>query len=185
MSFFLRIFLSFQSYRKGKEDKTSMEELFTRQCRRVYRVAMIYLKNASDAEDAVQNVFLKYMEKDISFCDQDHENAWFITVTRNYCKDVLKSFWRKRVEIGELPELGAETKEESQLREQIMHLPVKYREVLYLYYYEEYSVREMAKILGRKESTLQTQLATARKKLRIELEKEGVQYGKRENERCI
>lgn len=66
-----------------------------------------------------------------------------------------------------------------------MHLPVKYREVLYLYYYEEYSVREMAKILGRKESTLQTQLATARKKLRIELEKEGVQYGKRENERCI
>ena len=65
---------------------------------------------------------------------------------------------------------------ESDVLIHMMKLPVKYREVLYLYYYEAYSVGEMSKMLDRKESTIQTQLATARKKLKIELEKEGFIY---------
>jgi RNA polymerase sigma-70 factor (ECF subfamily) len=139
-------------------------------------MAMLYLKNAADAEDAVQNVFLKYMEKDITFASESHENAWFITVTRNYCKDVLKTFWRKRVELGDIPEAGETGREPSDLLTQIQALPAKYREVLYLYYYEEYSIREMASILHRKESTIQTQLAAARKRLREHLEREGLEY---------
>jgi RNA polymerase sigma-70 factor (ECF subfamily) len=139
-------------------------------------VAILYLKNAADAEDAVQNVFLKYIEKDITFASESHENAWFITVTRNYCKDVLKAFWRKRVELGEIPETGETDREQSDLLSQIQTLPAKYREVLYFYYYEEYSIREMASILHRKESTIQTQLAAARKQLRTHLEREGLKY---------
>jgi RNA polymerase sigma-70 factor (ECF subfamily) len=97
-------------------------------------------------------------------------------VTRNYCKDVLKAFWRKRVELGKIPETGETGREPSGLLTQIQALPAKYREVLYLYYYEEYSIREMASILHRKESTIQTQLAAARKQLREHLEREGLEY---------
>jgi RNA polymerase sigma-70 factor (ECF subfamily) len=154
----------------------NLQELFERQNMRVYRVAILYLKNAADAEDAVQNVFLKYIEKDITFASESHENAWFITVTRNYCKDVLKAFWRKRVELGEIPETRETDHEQSDLLSQIQTLPAKYREVLYFYYYEEYSIREMASILHRKESTIQTQLAAARKQLRTHLEREGLKY---------
>jgi RNA polymerase sigma-70 factor (ECF subfamily) len=139
---------------------------------------MLYLRNAADAEDAVQNVFLKYIEKGISFESENHENAWFITVTRNYCKDVLKAFWKKRVDLGEVPESADAEKKPDELLSWIWELPAKYREVLYLYYYEEYSIREMSALLHRKESTIQTQLAAARKRLRANLEREGLEYEK-------
>lgn len=149
-----------------------LREVFERQNRRIYRLAMLYLKNVADAEDAVQNVFLKYIEKEVFFEDVARETAWFIAVTRNYCKDQLRSFWKKRVDMGEIPEPVTWEKTDYELYEQIMKLPDKYREVLYLYYYEDYSVREMADILSRNGSTIQTQLADARKKLKSELEKE-------------
>jgi RNA polymerase sigma-70 factor (ECF subfamily) len=154
----------------------NLRELFERQNKRVYRVAMLYLKNEADAEDAVQNVFLKYMKKGIVFESEGHENAWFIIVTRNYCKDVLKAFWRKKVDLGEIPEQVETERETGFLLSHIQELPQKYREVLYLYYYEEYSIRDMSVILHRKESTIQTQLAAARKRLQVILEREGVEY---------
>ncbi len=156
-----------------------IQQIFERQHRRVYRIAMMMLQNAADAEDAVQNVFLKFVEKGKEFNDEEHENAWFITVTKNYCKDQLKSTWHKQVDFGEIPEgTSPETEAEGDLLPYIMKLKDKYREVLYLYYYEEYSVKEMARILGRGESTLQTQLSAARGKLKKMLEKEGKEYGR-------
>jgi RNA polymerase sigma-70 factor (ECF subfamily) len=97
-------------------------------------------------------------------------------VTRNHCKDVLKAFWRRKVDFGELPEIVGAEQAHSSLYAQIAQLPAKYREVLYLYYYEEYSIREMSALLHRKESTIQTQLAAARKRLRKKLESEGLEY---------
>jgi RNA polymerase sigma-70 factor (ECF subfamily) len=82
----------------------NLQELFERQHRRVYRIAMMMLNNASDAEDAVQNIFMKYIEKGIEFTDEEHEKAWFITVTKNYCKDQLKAYWNRQVDMGEIPE---------------------------------------------------------------------------------
>ena len=157
----------------------NIQQIFERQHRRVYRIAMMMLQNSADAEDAVQNVFLKFVEKGQEFNDEEHENAWFITVTKNYCKDQLKSSWKKQVDFVEIPET-ASTEEEAEdiLLPYIMNLKEKYREVLYLYYYEEYSVKEMARILGRGESTLQTQLSAARGKLKKILEKEGKGYGR-------
>ena len=156
-----------------------LQQIFERQHRRVYRIAMMMLQNTSDAEDAVQNVFLKFVEKGQEFNDEEHENAWFITVTKNYCKDQLKSTWHKQVDFGEIPETASPQEEaDDSLLPYIMKLKEKYREVIYLYYYEEYSVKEMARILGRGESTLQTQLSAARGKLKKMLEKEGKGYGR-------
>ena len=155
-----------------------MKEIYERQGKRVYCIAMLYLKNKEDAEDAVQNVFIKLLDKPRSFESLEHEKAWFIMVTKNYCKDVLKSSWFRKVDLGTLPELVQEDKEEGELLIHIYSLGKKYREVVYLYYYEEYSVKEIARMLHRKESTIQTQLATARKKLRIKLEQEEMVWTK-------
>ena len=143
-----------------------LKDIFERQHKRVYRIAMLMLNNVSDAEDAVQNVFLKYIEKGSSFEDIEHEKAWFITVTRNYCKDQLKNFWKRNVDMGDIPEQIQEEEQDNELLEHIMKLPDKYKEVIYLFYYEDYSIKEMSKILDRKESTIQTQLSTARYKLK-------------------
>ena len=149
------------------------KEVYDRQSRTVYHLAMTYLKNTADAEDAVHNVFVNYIKKKPEFKNLEHEKAWFIVTTKNYCKNMLKNFWKSKVDIGDIPETNCgEKNEDSLLLDKIMELSVKYREVLYLYYYEEYSVREMSELLSRKESTIQTQLAAARQKLKNVLGKE-------------
>lgn len=153
--------------------------IYQRQYARVYRIGLLYMKNTSDAEDVVQSVFVKYIEKPEQFRDLEHEKAWFITVTRNRCKDMLKNFWRNRVELGELPERMNQESEEIDLLPYIFQLAPKYREVLYLYYYEGYSTEDMAKLLKRNTSTIRTQMANARNKLKKILEQEGVsEYGR-------
>lgn len=151
-----------------------IQAIYQRQYARVYRIGMLYMKNTSDAEDVVQSVFVKYIEKPEQFRDLEHEKAWFITVARNRCRDMLKNFWRSRVELGELPEqMGAET-EGTDLLPYIFQLAPKYREVLYLYYYEGYSTQDMAKLLKRNSSTVRTQMENARNQLKKILEQEGV-----------
>lgn len=151
------------------------KEVYDRQFPRVYRLALLYLKAPSDAEDIAQNVFLKYLKKPKSFKDISHEKAWFITVTRNCCKDYLKSFWRQNVDLGDFPEREAESAGESVL-DVMLKLPAKYREVLYMYYYEGYKAGEIAKMLKRNESTVCTQLSAGREKLRELLDREGYSY---------
>ena len=144
-----------------------IKEVYDRQSRTIYHLAMTYLKNTADAEDVVQNVFVNYIKKKPEFKNQEHEKAWFIVATKNYCKNLLKNFWKSKVDMGDVPERNyEEKKEDSLLLDKIMELPVKYREVLYLYNYEEYSIREISELLSRKESTIQTQLAAARQKLK-------------------
>lgn len=155
-------------------------DIYNRQYIRIYHIAMLYLKNKSDAEDAVHNVFLKFMEKKIEFKDDKHEKAWFITATKNQCKDMLKNFWYRNIEFKSINLVPQEAENyentDSVVLQCIMKLPEKYREILYLYYYEENSVKEMSEILEKKESTLQSQLFYARKKLKELLLKEGVNY---------
>lgn len=139
----------------------------------VYRICLLYLRNRTDTEDAVQNIFLKAWEKQMSFRDASHEKAWFITVARNCCKDILKSCWKKKrvyledvktLKSSNIAELSRSEMDDTVL-DAVMELPARHREVLYLYYFEGYAVKEMAAILNRKESTIQSQLAAARKKL--------------------
>ena len=155
---------------------TEFREFYDRQVKRVYRLAMVLMGNISDAEDVTQTVFLKAWEKKPDFRDADHEIAWILTTTRNQCKDIHKSFYRrKRADLENAPELQVtlETQMDSEIWEALQSLAEKYRMVLYLYYYEGYSVRELSVILRRRESTLQTQLATGRKQMKSLLESKG------------
>lgn len=149
-----------------------LAKLYQRNVNRVYKLCYIYLKNAADAEDAVQSIFLKLLRSNVYFNDYEHEKAWFITTTKNHCKDILKSWWkRKRVDFETLPEIAsqAEYKQEKKIIVKLLALPEKYREVLHLYYFEEYSVKEIAELLKRNESTIRSQLQRGREKLKNDL----------------
>ncbi len=149
-----------------------LAEVYQRNVSSIYKLSYIYLKNTADAEDAVQSVFLKLLQKNMYFNDQTHERAWLITVTKNYCKNILRS-WRKHKWIGleALPEIASpEGKaDKTEIIAKLLALPKKYRVVLYLYYLEGYSVKEIASLIERKESTIQSQLQRGREKLKNDL----------------
>ena len=138
----------------------------------VFRVAYSYCKNQSDAEDIMQNTFLKLLQGNYEFCDEEHLKKWLIRVAINEAKNVRASFWkRKVVPISSCEEKGVsfDTLEQSMLFEAVRELTEKYRVVIHLYYYEGYAIKEIADILGIKETTVQTQLMRAREKLKERL----------------
>ena len=132
---------------------------------------MIHLKNYADTEDIFQTVFLKYVLSSVSFENEEHERAWFIRVTINACKDLLKNFFRSHtVSIDEVLEQPAEIQEDNrEVLEAVLSLPARYRDVVYLYYYEEYTAPEIGKILGKNVNTIYTLLNRAKKILRKKL----------------
>ena len=155
----------------SEANNTSFTEIYERNIDMVYRLCFILLKNTADADDAVQAIFLKLYKYNKPFHDREHEKAWLIVTTKNTCKDVLKSWWRsRRVDLDILPEKTHWDHDDQQrdILEQLLRLPEKYRTVLYLYYIEDYSIKEMSTLLNRKESTLQTQLAKGRSRLKAE-----------------
>ena len=137
----------------------------------VLRLCGVYLKNDADAEDIFQTVFLKYTLHEREFQNAEHEKAWFIRVTVNACKDLLKSFFRSRtVCMAELPDyLSDMTPERLAVMEAVWSLPRAYREVIYLHYYEGYTAPEIAGILNRNPNTVYTHLNRAKALLRESL----------------
>ena len=137
----------------------------------VRRLCMIYLKNYADTEDIFQNVFLKYATSSIKFENDEHEKAWFIRVTINKCKDLLKSFFRNRTvsldDIVEKPE--AILSDYREVLGAVLSLPQKYRNVVYLHYYEGYSAPQISHILGKNVNTVYTLLTRSKKMLREKL----------------
>lgn len=132
-------------------------------------IAYSYLGNSVEAEDVVQDVFLAYYQKAPVFTNQEHEKAWLLKVTANRCKNVQKSGWFRRVITGEeIPSYQEEA--HSEVMEAVLSLPVKYREVICLYYVEGYAIKEIARLLHRTPTSVGTQLQRARKKLKLELE---------------
>ena len=118
----------------------------------VRRICFCHLKNQADTEDVFQNVFLKYMLHDEPFESAGHEKAWFLRITINACKDYLKSFFRR-----------------NKVLEAVLALPAKYKDAIYLYYYEGYSAAEIGRILGKKENTVYSLLSRGRGMLRARL----------------
>lgn len=137
----------------------------------VYRVALHRLGNGADAEDAVQEVFLRLLTAKNVPEEDEALRHWLIRITVNYCRDLWKSPWRRRrVHVDQLPETPVfQQEEESALYREVMALPEKYRTVLDLFYYEELSVREIGEVLGIKESLVTTRLSRARRRLRERL----------------
>lgn len=138
----------------------------------VRRICMVHLKNYADTEHIFQTVFLKYVLYSEPFENEEHEKAWIIRVTINACKDLLKSFFRSRTtsldtlkEAAQVPDT-----EHSELLDAVLSLPEKYKNVVYLYYYEEYSAAEISRILKKNVNTVYTLLTRARHLLKQELE---------------
>ena len=134
----------------------------------VRRVCMIHLKNHADTEDIFQTVFLKYVTGTTEFESEKHEKAWFIRVTINACKDLLRSFFRSRtVSLDDLLEQPDQVPEDHrEVLEAVLALPDKYRDVVYLHYYEGYTAPEIGTILHKNPNTVYTLLTRARDELR-------------------
>ena len=141
----------------------------------VQRLCMVHLKNRADTEDIFQTVFLKYALTSVSFDSDEHEKAWLIRVTLNACKDLLKSIFRSRtVSLEELMEQPAQlSADHREVLEAVLSLPARYRDVVYLHYYEEYTAPEIARILGKNVNTVYTRLTRAKGLLREKLGGDG------------
>lgn len=133
----------------------------------ILRISYQYLKQTWDAEDICQSVFLKYLTQSPRFDSVEHEKAWIIRTTINTCKDYTKSaFFRRTVSLDEAPPLTAPEEPDSQLLELMKSLPENQRISLYLYYYEQYTTKEIGQCLGKSEATVAQYLSRGRRKLR-------------------
>ena len=151
------------------------EAFYERHWKYVYKLCFTYMKSASDAEDCAEDVFVKVLTGEITFDDEVHERKWLTVAAINLCKDRLKGWKRKAVmPIDDEPELAApEQEDRSDVLEAVQSLPVKYKDVIWLYYYEGYQTDEIAEILGRPPSTIRNQMRDARKLLK---DKPGGEY---------
>lgn len=134
----------------------------------VYKLAFSQTRDKNTSDDIYQEVFLRYIKKEPKFETEEHRKAWLIRVTINCCKKLWSSSWIKRtVALDENTMLEMfETKEENYLHCELIKLPMKYRAVIHLFYYEDLSVEDISKVLNRKPSTVRTQLTRARYKLK-------------------
>ncbi len=138
----------------------------------VYRLGIVYLKNEQDVQDMFQEVFLRLFEKQPVFESEAHEKAWLITVASNYCKNLLRTAWyRKTVPLDELCTCVTDPTDRDSIT-LLLELPIKYRQVIYLHYYEGYTTDEIGQILKVNPATIRTQLKRGRELLKQKLEAE-------------
>jgi len=135
----------------------------------VYRLALTRTKTKENSEEVYQEVFLRLSRKMPIFENEEHEKAWLIKVTINCSKNLLNSaFLRHTIDMKE--ELIFETKERHDIYYAVQELPLKYRTIIHLYYYEGYKINEICKILNTNENTIKSSLSRARKKLKEKIE---------------
>lgn len=151
-------------------EEAMFEHLFQKYKDMIYRVAFLYQKNEADALDIVQNTFIKLLKKN-DFNDEQHLKRWLLRVCINLCKNNLKSYWKRNVSVFE-EEFYQLENSDLKLQELVFKLAPKYKEVIHLYYYEGYSVKEISVILKISEAAVKQRLKRARTKLKIELEAE-------------
>ena len=138
----------------------------------LYRLCLVMLGDESDAEDAVQETLIKYLQKAPSFEDAEHEKAWLITVATNKCRDMLR-FRKRHPQIdSELFQEMSVNPSDSGILEALMTLPEKFRLVLLLYYVEEYPIADIAKTIGKTPSAVKMRLQKGRKLLEETYRKE-------------
>lgn len=157
-----------QKEKNSFPNKDALERLVKKYSDQMFRTAYFMCKNKSDAEDIVQETFIRYMQKKPQFQDENHEKAWLLRTAINLTKDYMKSFWNRKTS-GLDADIPCMMDEERELLDCIARLPCKYRIVIVLYYQEGYKIKEIAQILKRKESTIGSQLSKARELLRKEM----------------
>jgi RNA polymerase sigma-70 factor (ECF subfamily) len=159
----------------SKENKIMTDEQFTALAQTymdtVFRLAYSYMKSKADADDITQNVLLKLYTRDKPFESPEHIRNWLIRVTLNECKSAFRTLWRKTEDIADYANtLTMPTQEHRELFELVMSLPMKYRVVLYLFYYEGYTTAQIAQALHIQDATVRTHLTRGRQKLKTILQ---------------
>jgi len=141
---------------------------YERHWKYVYKVCYTYMKTEAEAEDCTEDVFVKVFKGDFAFENEEHERKWLIITACNLCKDRLKSYSRKNtVSIDEIEEPEApQVTDYREVQEAVRKLPEKYKQVVWMFYYDGYSTEEIAKVLERPPSTIRNQLSDARKLLK-------------------
>lgn len=134
----------------------------------VYRLALTRTKSKENSEDVHQEVFFRLSRKLPQFECEEHEKAWLIKVTINCSKNLLSSILKNTTELKE--EIIFETKERHDIYYAVQELPLKYRTIIHLYYYEGYKINEISKLLKINENTIKSRLARAREKLKERIE---------------
>ncbi len=156
--------------------EAELEECIGKYHGTVYRLALSYVRNSAEAEDICQSAFIKLWEQSSRGDAPENPKAWLVTVTINLSKNLLRSIrFTRCTELEEnIPSVSVLTDDETELFQAVTKLPPKYRTVIHLYYYEEYSVKEIAEITGASETVVTTRLYRAREKLKKTLLKEGI-----------
>jgi RNA polymerase sigma-70 factor (ECF subfamily) len=150
----------------------SITQAVTKYADMLVRVCFTYMKNIHDAEEIAQEAFIRLIEKQPSFQSDEHQKAWLLRVAINLCKNRLKSPWLRRTQTLEGSDLPSFTPEESEVLSAVQQLPLRYRSVIHLYYYEGYKVSEISTLLGNKESTIASWLHRGRGILKTKLKED-------------
>ena len=152
-------------------DMNSLEPVYEKYKDNIFAIGFNYFKNSIEADDVVQETFLKLARSGKEFENEEHLRNWLIRVAVNECKRVSLSSWvKKKVSLEEYSgQIDFETQEESQVFTAVMSLPKKYRQVIHLYYYEDCCTAEIADILGISRTAVTTRLLRGRKKLKQDL----------------
>lgn len=158
-------------------DNQRFDDLYQKYADIVFRTAYNFLLNKDDAEDIVQEVFIKYFISNKTFNDEDHEKAWILTVTANLSKNVLRSKSRQNLELDDTIKIvdnkfEKETTNHLDLEEAMIRLTANQRLVIYLFYYEQIPIKNIAKIMKSNENTVKSHLLRAKSKMKTYLEKE-------------
>lgn len=156
------------------EDHAGIAQLVEMYASMIYRIAYTRMQNVTDAEDITQEVLLKYLKAGKTFRDEEHRKMWLIRVTVNTIKSSLTSAWRRHtVALDDVTEPSYQQPDLPVLKEKVEKLPERYRLPMYLYYYEELSVKEIAHMIKSTEGTVKSLLSRGRKMLRDELKEDG------------
>ncbi len=147
------------------------EAFYERNYKLVYRLCFTYMKNAAEAEDCTEDVFVKVLSGGYTFNDETHEKKWLTVTAMNLCKDRLRHWWRRKVTpIDDAPELVDESAGlYDETLDIVMKLPEKYKDVIYLYYYMDCKTDEIAQMLKKPPSTVRNHLKEARELLRRQI----------------
>lgn len=151
--------------------KEKAEQIIRRYSDMIYRIAFQNLKNSADADDIFQDVCMALLTKNAPLNDDAHIKNWLIRVTINKCINFSKTVWQRKTESISL-HTNLQASETDLVMEELSQLPQHYRNVIYLYYYEEYTISKIADLLGKSVNTISTQLRRARQKSKSILEEE-------------
>ena len=173
----MKLFTFMNNKKETQPDRSEqIERIIRKYADMIYRIAYQNTGNYSDADDILQEVSIALVTKDAPLYDEEHLKSWLIRVTINKCRDLHRHLSVIETEpLEDHEDIAAEEKQD--IMEEVQQLPENYRTIIYLYYYENYTLQEIADITQKSINTVSSGLQRARKQLKNTLTEEGYSYG--------